>query len=148
MATSLVGLLFCIAFSLLCAVLYRCGGSGNYPRYFRTAFIPMIVALFAFILGVKSYWLLLMIPLTVGAISTYLDEAPWNHGVDSHWQHGLLVGLAAFPICIVTGHWWLFAFRVIILTVWAGVWSRIFKDAVIEELGRLAPLIPTVYMLV
>ena len=134
--------------TLLCAILYRMGGSGNYKRYFRVVFIPIILALLSFILGVKSLWLLLMIPATIGAISTYWDEVPFNKGEDNFWMHGFFVGLAAFPIAIITGHWWLFIIRCLILAVWSGVWSLIWKWDVVEESGRLLPLVPTLLMII
>ena len=120
--------------SIACAILYRMGGSGNYPRWTRVIMVPLATTLLAFLLGVHSWWILLSIPLTIGAISTYYDVLYKNF--DNHWLHGLGIGLAAFPIAIVTGHWWLFAVRCILLAVLEGGWSAICKNGVVEENGR------------
>jgi hypothetical protein len=110
----------------------------NWPLWLLSSWtrdwlIGPICAVFAWVLGVHSLWLLLMIMATGGALSTYWDTL---FGFDNFWFHGFMVGLAAFPIAIVTGHWVLWAVRCIILAVWMGGWSASIGDAHVEEAGR------------
>ena len=110
----------------------------TWPRWIlqswtRDWLVSLVFALSVWILGVHSWWILLSIPITAAALSTYWDPV---FGYDNYWIHGLFVGLAAFPIAIATGHWWIFLIRSLILCVWMGAWSAIFKDADIEESGR------------
>lgn len=121
-------------FSFVSAVLYRMGGSGNYPRWMRVVLIPLLVALLSYFLT-KSLWAILTIPLCIGAISTYLDEAPWNNGVDSFWQHGLLIGLSSLPL-LESVPWWLILARAGILALFMGIWCRLWKWDIAEETGR------------
>jgi len=113
-------------------VLGRCGGSGNYPRQTRVVGIPLLMAGLAWILGIHSWWLLLMIPAMIGAISTYHDYL----GEDNFFVHGFVIGCATFPIALYNGHWWMLLFRCLLLAVACGGWSKVMKNPVVEEFGR------------
>ena len=123
-----------VVFSVICAVLYRCGGSGRYPRAVRVVGIPILLALEAFLMGVHSWWVLLSIPITIGAISTYWDFLDGDY--DNFWLHGFILGLSAAPIAYASGHWWLFGARCLVLAVFMGVWCLIWKWDIAEETGR------------
>lgn len=126
-----------ILLCVLSGVLGRMGGSGRYPRQVRVIGIPLMLTIIAFFLGVHAWWaLLLFCGLSIGAVSTYHDYL----GADNFWVHGAALGLASFPLAVVTGHWWMLLLRVIVLAVWMGAWSLIWKNAVVEEYGRYFPL--------
>ena len=130
--------LLIIIAAVISALLGRMGGSGKYPRQTRVIGIPVLMAGLAWLLGIHSWWLLLMIPAMIGAISTYHDYI----GFDNFWLHGFVIGCATFPIALYNGHWWMFAFRCLFLAVSCGGWSQAVKNDVLEELGRyfLVPL--------
>jgi uncharacterized membrane protein len=123
------------------------GGSGNYPRQARTVGIPLVATIVSFILGIHNpYVLFLSMGLLVASIATYWD---WMFkDVDNFWMHGFMCGLSALPIAYITGNWEMFAVRCLILAIWSGVWSLIWKWDIAEESGRLLPLIPTLLLIV
>ena len=142
-------ILLILCASLICAVLYRMGGSGNYPRQTRIIGVPFITYLLSFFLGVHSFWLFLAFVLTIGAISTYWDFL-WakERNFDNFWLHGWFIGLAAFPVALSTGHWWLFFIRCILLAVFMGIWSHwIWKWDIAEETGRGFIVPATIWMI-
>jgi hypothetical protein len=114
-------------------ILYRMGGSGNYPRQMRvigcpTVLIALLWALFGF------HWVyLLTFGLSIGAISTYWD---WLFGYDNFYAHGLGCGLAAAPLLYANVPVWIFLIRLIVCTVGMGVWSKLVKRDVPQEVGR------------
>ena len=134
-----------------------CGGRGDdywrkhprWPRWLLRSWVrdwligPVVVAT-AYLLGVHSWWILLTIGLTGAALSTYWD---FLFGFDNFWFHGFVIGIAGAPIAYVTGHWWMFALRCLILAVWMGVWSLAWKDADIEEGGRYVLVGSTVWLI-
>ena len=134
------------------------GGRGDdyadkhgYPRWLfkswtRDWIIAPLCALACYFYGVHSWWLILTIPLTGGALSTYWD---WVYkDTDNFWMHGFFVGLAAFPIAIATGLWWMFAIRTLLLAVWMGGWSKAFSNPHLEDTGRYFIIGSTLWMLV
>lgn len=141
-----MNVIIAVVFSLLAATAYRAGGSGRYPRAVRVVGIPLLLALQAFLSGVHSWWVLLSIPLTIGAISTYWDFLTGGE-YDNYWLHGFMLGIAAAPIAYVSGHWWLFIARCFILAVFMGVWCAIWKWDIAEETGRGFVLPATLLMI-
>lgn len=125
-------------------VKYRIGQRWMWQSWVRDWLIAPLCALIAFWLGVHSWWLLLCILATGGAISAYWDRL---FGFDNFWFHGFVIGLAAFPIVLTTGHWWLFILRTLILAIWMGGWSAIFKNPHIEEAGRYFIVPSTLWMI-
>ena len=120
----------------------------GYPRWLfrswtRDWMIAPICALWAYFYGVHSWWLILVIPATGGALSTYWD---WLWGYDNFYCHGFFVGLAAFPIAIATGAWWMFLLRILVVTLWMGIWSKSFTNPHVEDLGRYAVIGSTLWM--
>jgi hypothetical protein len=147
-----------IIFGLLTGFFGWTGGRGEdwakqhhlppwlFRSWTRDWIIAPLCAALAYLYGVHSWWVILSIPLTGAALSTYWDDKLFN-GVDNFWFHGLMVGLAAFPIAIASGHWWLFALRAVVMAVWMGAWSWWIKDADLEEFGRYTVCGATVWML-
>jgi hypothetical protein len=127
--------IFIIA-SVLCGILGRMGGSGNYPRQARTMGIPLLcvalIALYGFNL---AYWWVYIITfgLLCASISTYWD---FLFGYDNFWFHGFMIGLALTPISIVTGHWLGVSLTIALYTLWMGFWSKIINWDVAEEFIR------------
>ena len=121
----------------------------KWPRWLlqswtRDWLIGPVCALAAMALGVQSWWLLLLIPATALALSTYWD---WLFGFDNFFMHGLFVGLMAFPLAIATGSYEMFIMRSILLSLWMGIWSGIFDNVHIEESGRYAIVGSTIFMI-
>jgi hypothetical protein len=141
---------------VLTATFGWAGGRGDdyadkhgYPRWMfqswvRDWLIGPVCAIAAWLFGIHSWWLLLMIAATGGALSTYWD---FLFGYDNFYFHGFMVGLAAFPIAIVSGHWWLFAVRCVFMAVWMGGWSALISEPNLEEAGRYAPVGATIFMI-
>lgn len=138
-------ILLTLLVSLACAVMYRMGGSGNYPRQVRVVGVPFLTTLLAYLLGVHSWWLLLAFVAMIGAISTYWDVIfnDW----DNFWFHGFMLGVACFPIAIATGHWWLFGIRCVVLALFMGIWSYTWKWDIAEETGRGFIIPATLFMI-
>ena len=143
--------------TILTAFFGWSGGRGDdywkahprWPRWIlqswtRDWIIGPVLAAAAYLLGVHSFWIIASILTTGAALSTYWDEL---FGYDCFWFHGLVIGLAAFPIAFVTGHWWMFGIRALILAAWMGIWSYLIDDAGLEEAGRYAILGATIQMI-
>lgn len=103
----------------VCSILWRAGGSKDFPLSFRRMGVPMIIAFNTAIS--LNWWGLLSIPLMAGAISI-------GYGVNSalikFWKGnkvmaratcGLAYALSALPI--LWGNWWAFGFHALILVV-------------------------------
>lgn len=138
--------------TIACCILYRMGGADGYNTKFRDCGVPTCATLFICFnyfphhISIVLYILALFFSFgfVFGALTTYWD---FLFGYDNYWVHGFVVGLAMFPLVMVTGHWWMFALRCLILAIWSGVWSLIWKWDVAEEGGRFIPFIPTLYMI-
>jgi hypothetical protein len=136
--------------TILCAIMYRMGGSGNYPRQVRVIGIPFLLTIQAYIFGCHSWWLVLSFGLTIAAISTYWDFLMvllFKIDYDNFWLHGFMLGVAAAPIAYVTGHWWLFAARCMIMAIFMGVWCALWGWDIAEETGRGAIIPATFFMI-
>lgn len=134
-------------FAVIGAILYRMGGSGNFPRQARVIGVPLLCALLLGILHF-NWWILLCIPLMIGAISTYWKK----RGTDARWYHWMLHGLglslAMLPYAIATGHWVGFGLRTVVLTILITIWSEKISNAVVEELGRGFFILSTIPLLI
>ena len=151
-----MSLLISLVSGLFCALFGWSGGRGDeyadkhgYPRWLfkswtRDWLIAPLCALTALLLGVHSWWVILSIPLIGGSLSTYWEPLFKRH---NFWFHGFVVGLAAFPICIASGHWVLFVIRSLFLAVWMGGWSALISDPDGEEAGRYFPVGLTLWMI-
>jgi len=131
--------------SVVCGLLGRMGGSGNYPRQARIVGIPAIACILAYILGCHSWLsLALSFSLMAGAISTYWDFL--FHDVDNFFMHGAVIALSLLPIAF-PNHWLGFASAVALYTLWMGLWSKFTTNVVWEECGRYAIIPIGIYLL-
>lgn len=122
----------------------------KWPRWLlqswvRDWLIGPVCAIAAWIYGIHDpLWLAFFVVLTGGALSTYWD---FLFKEDNFYIHGFFVGLAAFPLAIVTGNWIGFGIRTMILCLWMGIWSALIDDADLEEAGRYFPIGLTMFMI-
>lgn len=142
-----VQLLTTLFFSIISAVSYRMGGSGNFPRWVR----PVVVSLSTILLMgifIGFHWsMILCFGLSFGALTTYWKKK----GSDAFWYNWLFTGLG-YSLCILPfifhTHVWLgFGIRTGVLTALTVLWSDLMGNAVIEEGGRGALITLTVPLL-
>jgi hypothetical protein len=155
-AGGLMSLLISLASGILCALFGWSGGRGDdyskkhgYPAWMfkswtRDWLIAPLCALTAVLLGVHSWIVIFSIPLIGAALSTYWEPLFKRH---NFWFHGFMVGVACFPIALVTGHWWMFVARSLLLALWMGGWSALISDADGEEAGRYFIMGSTLWMI-
>lgn len=140
---NIINIITSILGTIISSIFYRMGGAGSQwgkdNKLWRRIGVPLVVTLVSFVLGIHNpIVLLLSFGLLVGSLSSYEGN---------FYVHGLLCGLATLPIAYITGHWWLFVLRCVILSIWAGLWSKYWNWDIAEEMGRLLPLIPTLSMI-
>lgn len=129
-----------IFLSLLNAIAYRMGGSGNYPRWFRPVGIGVItmatLVLWSFI---WDWWYLLGV-IASGGASAGLSTTYFKNVPDARWWNWMFVGIALsialLPFTIATGLWLGFFIRLAILTPAITLWSEIIGWDIAEEFGR------------
>jgi len=140
-----------IIISVVTSISYRCGGSGNYPRFFRPLGVGLGVLTTGLFLFPISTWSLITLVVSAGASAglstTYFKKK--DH--DAKWFNWLFVGLAlslaVVPLHCVIGHWLGFTIRTVVLTSWITLWSEFQGNAVKEELGRGAGITLTLPLL-
>ncbi len=148
--------------TILSALCYRAGGMGKedeakpkwIPKWLRKSWVrdwlcPAFVygSLLLFwqpVLWWEWCWLIICYPLLGGALSTYWD---WLFGFDNFWFAGFMCGIAAFPLifCGMAGSFILL--RAVILAVLWGVWSLLWTEDYVEEMGRGVFLVLTMLLL-
>lgn len=138
--------------SIVDAITYRMGGSGNYPRFMRplgTGIITMIIlAIHKFEFSILYFVVLLISSgLTAVLSTTYLKKK----GEDAKWWNwalvGLVLSLSVAPFAIYNHLYMGLLLRSIFLTTMIALWSESIGNAVIEELGRGFILIITLPVL-
>jgi len=137
--------------SIIAGILYRMGGSGNYPRQTRIIWTPLAIGC---MLGILHFnWgLLFSIPLMMGAISSYWTivsiHPPNKPKPDTEWWlnyylHDFGVVLATLPYVIVSSFICkiIFIKNIIFILTYVNTfpWSRFFITLFI------APLIVATY---
>jgi len=131
--------------SILAAILYRMGGSGNYPRQARMVGVPLVTTLATLVMGVHSWSLILYMGLMVGAISTYWDFL--FNDEDNFYLHGFMIGIAALPLMMAGVHWYAIIARSFILALFMGIWCKVWKWDIAEETGRGFSIVATIPLL-
>jgi hypothetical protein len=141
---------------LASGILYRMGGSGNYPRQARIIGVSALSTLILALLRWKiAIWLvfayLVSFGACVGAVSTYWDFLFCNK--DNFYMHGFMIGLSYITLAWFGIAWWLILIRAIILALGMGLlnkytnkWKLKHPD-IIEELGRGAIITLTLPLL-
>lgn len=154
-----------IIFSLLTSALYRIGGKGGFKnaKAIRRFGCPLLCYGYLWWLGLGSWqqgtfwwqqgtfwwqnWLVLGVlayGVTIPAISSYWDSI---FGYDNFYAHGFGIGLGAIPLFWLGVHWYMILARIIILTVFMGLWSKYWNWDVGEELGRGFSITATIPLL-
>ena len=135
----MINLLVFLAVCCFSSILYRAGGSGNYPRQLRVVGCPFIL-MGLVLLTIKIQLtivnlslLILTLGLSIGAISTYWDEL---FGYDNFWFHGFMCGIAGIPLIWAGVPLHYILLRIVICSVGMGLWSKFIGNAVWEENGR------------
>jgi len=134
-----INLLVFLAVCCFSSILYRAGGSGNYPRQLRVVGCPFILMGLVLLTIpiqltiVNLSLLILTLGLSIGAISTYWD---WLFGYDNFFAHGLGCSLATIPLYWVGVPWWILLIHGVICTLGMGLWSKLIGNDVLEECGR------------
>ena len=125
-----------LALSCCAGICYRIGGAGGFKnnKLVRRLGIPILqfIAIF-FVLKISApFWVhFLSIGITFGFLSSYWD---FINGDDSHWLHGLGIGLGCVLYAYVGAISWLaLATRTIVLALVMGIGSRLTVNDVLEE---------------
>lgn len=124
-----------IILSVICAIMYRMGGSGSFSRWIRPAGVG--ICLLTLLMFFKWHWTaVLSSGVSAGLSTTYFKKS----GTDATWKNWLLVGLALsigmLPYALATHNYIGFGIRTVILTAGITLWSEYQNNAVLEELGR------------
>lgn len=116
--------------AILGGFLYRMGGSGNYPRYFRELGQGICVVLVMLLIGL-NHWSLILCFGFAWVESTYFkrkntDAMQWN------WLLvGLVFGLIPLPYCIATNsHWTGFFIRIFFCSSFTVFWQEWLSEIV------------------
>jgi len=128
---------FVVALAILTAILYRMGGSDEYPKAVRRFGCPITVLASLYILGIHGPWWAYLVSYLAlyGALTTYHDYL--TDDGSENWicwlMTGLVYGLAMFPFFAL---WKMVLARSLVLAVFTCIWSEGQSDPVWEELGR------------
>jgi len=151
-------ILIVIIGAIISGILYRCGGMSKdstakptwIPTWARESLVrrlgcPLVSLIVLFLIGINPAWWIYIITFLLVWImtTTYWDEI---FGYDNFYAHGFMIGLAYLPFMVVTT-WWILILRAIVLGLFMGLWCKIFKGDVIEEVGRGAAIIATLILL-
>jgi hypothetical protein len=141
--------------SILSGLFYRTGGSDKFPSWVRDWLVsPILCLVLAFLGLVVGLWgwlaLVLTLGLTGAAISSYHYFLPKPDHYNGFWYalHGLVIGLAAFPVALVTHHWIGWGIRCLCLPIFMGVWYGAMKrNDFWHEFGRGAAILASAPLL-
>ena len=101
-----------------------------------------------YLLGIKAPWYahMAVFGLSVGSLSTYWD---FIFGYDNFWFHGFMIGVATVPYAYFSPDvtWLAWGLQTISLSVFMGLWCKVFGWDVLEEGGRGASIPLSVYIL-
>ena len=118
------------------AIAYRCGGSGNFARWFRPVGIALCVMLAMLGLGLWHWSVIICAGASAGLSTSYFKK----RGTDASWLNWFFVGLAfslaMLPWAYFTGNYLGFSIRLVVCTAGITLWSIFWGNDIIEELGR------------
>jgi hypothetical protein len=136
-----------ICIAVIVSIAYRCGGSGNFPRYFRPLAVGLGVTAVLWLLFGFHWSIFISAGASAGLSTTYFKKK----GSDAKLWNWILVGLALslalLPWAIFTHHLLGFGVRTIVLTGAIALWSEKIGNAVVEELGRGFLIMATLFLL-
>ncbi len=125
-----------IVLSLLSGVMYRMGGSGNFPRWVRPTGLGCTMLAGLALLGFFHWTMFLCAGAIYGLSTTYFKKKD----TDANWLNWLFVGIAfsisVLPLVLHYGNYLGFAVRTVICTGLVVLWSETQGNAVKEEFGR------------
>lgn len=136
--------------TILSAFLYRLGGLSKEEGKSKFPWLPLwifntktrdigcsvisVLWMFLFYCDYFPWWIyLISFGATWGALTTYWD---FIFGEDNFFAHGAMIAAALFPFIILNGFWVGFVIRIVTLSLFMGIWCKIFGNADIEEYGR------------
>lgn len=121
----------------LSGILYRMGGAAGYNTKFRDLGCPTVLFIMIYLLfgmQVSAWWLYLLAFMGMfGGLTTYMDSV---FGYDNFYAHGALCGLAGIPLIWAGIPIWLVLARLIICPLGMGLWSKLVKKDIPQEIGR------------
>jgi hypothetical protein len=131
------------------SLAYGIGGmyGVKYRRVGGSLFLTCGIALYSYVLGTFSWWLLLYALLLWGALSIGYGAKNIKTKVLKRLRYGFAAGLAAIPIAIVTQQWAMFALHIVLcmaISTLYGVLNPIharFEETVIACAIGLTPLL-------
>ena len=148
----IIKLIWTIILSYVSGRLYRMGGSDEFPKWVRRIGCSLcfvaLMALYGLFTGIaNSIAIVLTTLMLYGCLTTYWKgDAP-----DVLWYHwlftGFMYGFAAIPYAWVSGHWFGFWLRCLVLTIFTVAWSEYHTDVEKEEFGRGCAIIATMLLL-
>lgn len=154
--------------SVIGAILYRAGGMAKkkeepeakpkwIPDFMRASWVRdggvslvSVIALLCILSETIRFQLVnIIVYLLVLVISWFCMNAYWGQDEKKYgfFWHGLGIALAIAPISLITGHWWGFLARLVVLPLLIAWWSDIQGDVVWEESGRGFLIISTLLLL-
>ena len=141
-----------IVAAILSATLYRAGGMSKdpgtnptwIPVWMRHSIVrrlgcPIVaLALMVAFFAQVPWWIhAISFGCMFGFMTTYWDDI---FGYDNFFAHGFGIAIAYLPYAMITGCWYGFIMRVIILSAFMGLWCLAFENDVMEEMGRGASI--------
>ena len=149
MISLIIGTLIATVLSAFC---YRVGGMSKesaksvlplFPQvlvasWFRDANCTLITLIWSllYLPHVAWYWYIPACGFMYAAMTTYWDDKLPPKGIDKFWAHGLMIRIAWLFIAIPAGRWWQCLVSSIVLSIFMGVWCKIFSNDFVEEYGR------------
>lgn len=140
----LLKIILTILAAIVSGILGRMGGSDTYSTKWRDIGCALIACAVVCMWFGWHWTLILAFGAQFGALTTYFKKK----GEPVRWYNWLLVGIAwnvAFiPYVIAQGMWTGFGIRLIVLPIVIMAWCCMFRNAVVEELGRYFLLVVTI----
>jgi hypothetical protein len=131
--------------------MYRCGGSGSYPRFYRPLGVGFGVLLSGLILFPMNWITFVLLLVSSGASAGLSTTYFKKKDTDAMWFNWLFVGLALslalLPVAFATQNWLGFVLRSMALTSGITLWSQFQGNAVKEELGRGFLIVATLLLM-
>ena len=144
--------------TILSAILYRAGGMSKddtakpkwIPKFMRQTLwrdwgCSLVTLAVMYGIGIRSHYLVFICSFLAmwAFLTTYWDRV---FGEDNFFAHGLMIGLALIPF-IWDVSWHMIGFRALFMSAFMGVWCLLFKNDVVEEMGRGAVIVFTLVLL-
>ena len=130
------------------AITYRCGGSGNFPRWTRPVGVGFSLMAAMWMLGMWHWTVFPSAGLTAIVTTTYFKRPGQDASYINWMLCGLAFGLAMTPYAFATGHWLGFWLRTGVCIGLITAWSELIGWDVGEEAGRGFIIVATLPILI